>query len=162
MEPIVTTLPEDFDGNFYFTNWSEEDFTGKWGGKSYTYPASKTSKMIIVDATPLEIQSIRKKFAKEFAEREFFNSPEAKRMEAQEKNPDGTPRFNKFQQAAQYTMNDLKPYIQRCLEPLAIAPQVITTVEKENIEDKLSRDEDGELNTTVVRQRQPLKLKIKD
>ncbi len=161
MEPLVTTLPEDFDGNFYFTNWSEEDFTGKWGGKAYTYPANKTSKMIIVDATPLEIQSIRKKFAKEFAEREYFKSSEASVKTAQEKNTDGTPRFNSFKQAGIYTLTDLKPYIQRCLDPLPLAPQVITEVPKEVMEERLHRDDDGELRTTVVRQNQSLKLKHK-
>lgn len=159
MEPIVTTLPEDFDGNFYFTNWSDEEFTGMWDGKSYTYAPNKTSKMIIVDASPLEVQSIRKKFAKEFAEREYFRSPESAKKTAQEKNPDGTPRFNSFQQAGVYTLTDLGPFIQRCLEPLPLAAQIVSEVPKDDIEEKLSRDEDGELNTTVVRQKQALKLK---
>lgn len=161
MEPIVTTLPEDFDGTFKFTNWSEEDFVGKWGGKAYTYPAMKTTPMIIVDATPLEIQSIRKKFAKEFAEREYFKSDKAKKLEGNEV-VDGTPRFNSFKQAGQYTLTDLQDYIQKCLEPLEIGKQVISVVPKDNIEDKLSHDVDGELNTQVVRQRQSLKLKDKE
>ena len=162
MEPLVTTLPENFDGNFYFTNWSDEEFTGKWGGKAYTYPPNKTSKMIIMDATPLEIQSIRKKFAKEFAEREYFKSPDAKKKQTQEKNPDGTPRFNSFQQAGVYTLSDLTSYIQRCLDPLPLATQIVSEVTKEDIEDKLSRDEDGELNTVAVRPKQSLKLKNKN
>ena len=162
MEPIVTTLPENFDGNFYFTNWSDEEFTGKWGGKAYTYPPNKTSKMIIVDATPLEIQSIRKKFAKEFAEREYFKSPQAKKLESGEKTKEGDARFNSFKQAGVYTLTDLAGFIQRCLDPLPLAPQIISEVPKENMEEKLSRDSEGELNTTVVRQRQSLKLKEKN
>jgi len=162
MEPIVTTLPEDFDGTFRFTNPSDEDFIGKWGGKAYTYPAMRTTPMIIVDATPLEIQSIRKKFAKELAEREFFKSDKATRLTAQEKNIDGTPRFNSFQQAGTYVLDDLKDYIQKCLEPLPLAKQTVVDSPKKNIEDDLTRDEDGELNTEVVRPRQALKLKNKE
>jgi hypothetical protein len=162
MEPLITTLPENFDGNFYFTNWSDEEFTGMWGGKAYTYEPNKTSKMVIIDATPLEVQSIRKKFAKEFAEREYFKSPQAKKLEAGEKTKEGDARFNSFKQAGIYTLSDLGSYIQRCLDPLPMANQIISDVAKENIEDKLSRDEDGELHTIAVRPKQSLKLKDKN
>ena len=159
MEKFSQVLPEDFDGVFKFTNWTDEEFTGRWGNKAYSYPAQKTTPMVIVDATPLEIQSIRKKFAKELAEREYFKSDKAKKLVASERNPDGSARFNSFQQAGQYSETDLKEYIQRCLEPLALAKQTISEVPTVNIEDKLSRDEDGQLNTEVVRPRQALKLK---
>jgi len=54
-----TSLPEDFTGVFYFTNWSNEDFVGKWGGKQYTFAAETTSPMVIPEHSPLEIQHIR-------------------------------------------------------------------------------------------------------
>lgn len=161
METFVNVLPEDFDGTFRFTNPSGEDFTGKWGGKAYTYPAMKTTSMVIVDATPLEVQSIRKKFAKELAEREYFKSDKAQKAQASERNPDGSARFNSFQQGGQYGMDDLKDYIQKCLEPLPLAKQIITEVPRIDMEQKLSRDEEGELNTQVVKPRQELKLKNK-
>lgn len=159
MEQFKNVLPEDFTGVFYFTNYSDEDFAGKWGGKAYNYPAMKTTPMVIYDATPLEIQNIRKKFAKEFAEREFFKSAQGIRLESAEKNPDGSARFNSFQQASQYSDSDLKVFIQKCLEPLPLAEQSVTPLPKEDIESVLSRDEDGELRTQVVKQRAGLKLK---
>lgn len=161
MEPLVTTLPENFSGVFYFTNPSSEDFIGKWGGKAYTYSAMKTSPMVIIDATPLEIQSIRKKFAKELAEREYFKSDKGVKAAATERNPDGSARYNSFQQAGQYTDTDLKEYIQKCLDPLPLSKQIISEVPKERMEDKMSRDEEGQPNTQVVTTKQSLKLKEK-
>jgi len=62
-----TTLPEDFDGVFRFNNWSNADFVGGWGGKKYIFAAETTSPMVIPEHSPLEIQYIRKKFAKDLA-----------------------------------------------------------------------------------------------
>ena len=70
-EPV---LPEDFDGTFRFTNPSEEDFIGEWGSKEYHFPAGKTVPMVMPEYSPIEIQHIRKKFAKNLAEREFYKS----------------------------------------------------------------------------------------
>jgi len=159
-------LPEDFSGTFYFTNPSDEDITCFWGKKGYTYPAMKTVPMVIVDATPLEIQSIRKKFAKELAEREFFKSEkyEALRSSEGDKDKNGVihPLMGSFNQARQYSESDLTSYIQKCLDPLPLAKQVITQVVTEPIEEKLSRDEDGELNTQVAVKGKPLTLKNKE
>lgn len=145
-----TVLPVDFDGVFRFTNWTDEDFTGKWGGKEYTYSAHHTSPMIIPDHSPLEIQSIRKKFAKDLAEREYGKSAAYAKMIGQERNPDGTPRLNGIHSAGTYTISDLSGYIQRCLEPLPITNAVVTVTNKPQLEDTLSRNDDGELNTEAI------------
>lgn len=166
MEPFNNVLPENFTGMFYFTNPSSEDFVGKWGNKAYTYPAMKTTPMVIVDATPLEVQNIRKKFAKELAEREFFKSDKYEQMRSTEgvRMPNGmiNPTMNSMKQANLYSEGDLKGYIQKCLDPLPIAQQSVRDLPKDNIMEKLSRDPEGELNTTVVQQKGSLKLKDKN
>ena len=161
MEPVTNILPADFDGTFRFTNASEEDFTASWGGRNYTFPAMKTTPMIIMDASPVEIQNIRKKFARKWAEREFFKSEKYKRAISQERGQDGSARFNSFQQAGQYSDTDLEPYIQQCLTPLPTGALNITEAPIEDIESKLSRDPEGELNTTIASPGKPLKLKHK-
>jgi len=154
-----TVLPQDFDGVFRFTNWTTEEFVGIWGGKEYHFPAESTSPMVIPDHSPLEIQHIRKKFAKDLAEREYFKSGGFSNLMKQERNPDGTPRLNGIHQAGTYTINELTPYIQRCLEPLKITNANVTFTDKEPIEDKLTRNDAGELNTTAIDQKTSLKAK---
>lgn len=154
-----SVLPDNFDGTFKFTNWTTEDFVGIWGGKKYIYPAETTSPMIIPEHSPLEIQHIRKKFAKDLAEREFFKSSSYANYQKQERNPDGSPRLNSIHQSATYNMNDLVPFIQKCLTPLSASKALVQEVEKEKLEDKLTRDEDGQLNTSVVSQKTSLKEK---
>lgn len=117
MNNNISVLPADFDGLFRFTNFTNEEFTAKWGGIEYSFPALKTSPMIIRNATPEEIQNIRKKFAKELAEREFYKSKRAKTLESM--NPQG--QVNSFRTAVTYSQDELNPFIQRCLEPLPIA-----------------------------------------
>lgn len=152
-------LPENFDGTFPFTNWTEEDFVGKWGGKEYRFPAKTTSPIFISDQTPLEIQQIRKKFAKDLAEREFFKSQNYRALQAQEKNSDGSPKVNSIHMAGTYSIETLTPFIQQCLQPLQIAKAIVTEVEKVPLEDKLSRDEAGTLNTQVVDKKTSLRKK---
>lgn len=146
-EPV---LPEDFDGFFYFTNDSDEDFTTKWDGNEYTYPAHTTSRMVIPNRTALEIQQIRKKFAKEWADREYQKSEPFQRLMKQEKNPDGTPRLNSFHQAGSYGLDQLTPYIQQCLKPLPEGKAKVATVVKPKLEESLHRDEEGDLVTQAV------------
>jgi len=152
-------LPEDFNGVFNFTNWSDEDFAGKWGNKEYLYLANSTSPMVIPEHSPLEIQQIRKKFAKDLAEREFFKSAEYKRLQGQERNNDNSPRLNSIHQAGTYNMNDLTPFIQRCLEPLPITQAKVTVVDNEKLEDKLSRNDEGELNSEAIDKKASLRDK---
>ncbi len=133
-------LPADFDGVFRFTNFTNEDFTAKWSNIEYTFPALKTSPMLIGNATPLEVQHIRKKFARELAIREFYKTPKFVGLNAH--TPGGTP--------ALYTDSDLAPFIQRCLEPLPIAQAKAKVMPKNFDEDSLRKDEEGEPVTQVI------------
>lgn len=155
-EPV---LPTEFDGTFRFTNWTDEDFVGTWGSKEYHFPAGTTSPIIMPTQTPLEIQQIRKKFAKDLAEREFYKSQEYGNLMKQERNNDGSPRLNSINQAGTYSMEVLAPFIRRCLEPLAIASAKVTESPKAPLEDKLSRNEEGELNSQPVDKKTSLRKK---
>ena len=117
-QKFSTVLPKDFDGVFRFTNPSDEDFVFKWNKKVYLFPANKTTPMRILDATAIEIQEIRKRAAKQLAEREFYKSDRYKNLTVVERNSDGTPRLNSFQQGNVYSNDELKDYIQQCLTPL--------------------------------------------
>lgn len=152
-------LPEDFDGVFRFTNWTKDDFVGKWGGREYRFPAQSTSPMVIPEHSPIEIQHIRKKFAKDLAEREFFNSKNYDTLKGQERNPDGSVRLNSIHQAGTYNIDMLTAYIQKCLEPLPISKAIVVEAPKERLEDKLSRNEDGEFNTEAIDRKASLKEK---
>ncbi len=132
-------LPADFDGIFRFTNFTKEDFKAKWGGVEYTFPALKTTPMIIPGATPEEVQHIRKKFARELATLEFYKTSKFGALNAH--TPGGTP--------ALYTDSDLTPLVQRCLEPLPIASAKMTMA-KPNEEANLRKDEDGKNISQVI------------
>ena len=155
------TLPEDFDGTFRFTNDSDEDFTGKWGGKEYNFPAHATSPMVIFEATPIEIQSIRKKFARDWADREYQKSPAFLALMKQERNADGTPRLNSIHAAGTYGLDQLTPYIQRCLKPLPVSKATVKVTAKARLEDSLHQDEEGDLVTQAVEKNISLKDKFK-
>ncbi len=141
-------LPEDFNGTFEFTNWSDEDFDGVWGGVAYTFPANATSPMIM-PFSPLEIQHIRKKLAKDLAEREYFNSKEYKVLQKQEGTP-GNRNFNSFQSAGQYSETDLVDYIRRALDVLPQSRASSKTLPKVKVEDTLSRDPAGKPMTAAM------------
>jgi len=144
------TLPENFNGVFYFTNWSDEEFIGMWDKEEYHFAPNSTSPMVMHKFSPLEIQHIRKKFAKDLAEREFCKSKTYGTFKAQETTPDGAPRLNSMHQAGTYAINELAPFIQRCLEPLAISQAVVTKALVDNVEDKLTLSNKGKLNTKAV------------
>lgn len=154
-----TMLPADFDGVFRFTNsWENDEFVGTWGKKNYHFAPNSTSPMIMPEHSPLEIQHIRKKFAKDWAEQDFFkNSPKYKAYFAQERNTDGTARLNSIHQSVAYTLDDLKEGIQKCLRPLEIKRAFVDSSKEVPLETVLSRNEDGELNTMAVNQRTSLK-----
>lgn len=158
---VEKTLPADFDGVFRFTNWTDEDFVGVWGKKGYLFPARKTSPMVIPDHSPIEIQHIRKKFAKDLGELAYYNDKKGgyKNMMKQERNTDGSPKLNSIHQAGSYTIDDLAPYIQRCLEPLPISKAIVSDVESADIQDILTHDDEGNLNTVPVDKKTSLKEK---
>ncbi len=152
-EKFATVLPDNWDGTFPFTNESDEDFSFKWAKRLYTFPAQRTVDMMRMNfnATPLEIQQIRKFAAKQLAEREFGKSTKYAEMTKREWNADGTPRLQNFQQALAYSEEELKEYIQRCLTPLPVATATVAPAPDSKIEDKLHRDDDsGELVSQVV------------
>jgi hypothetical protein len=153
-----SVLPPDFDGTFKFTNPSDEDFIGVWGSKEYLFPSETTSPMIMTEYSPLEIQHIRKKFAKDLAEREFYKSKSYKMMSGQEGKP-GNRTMNSIHQAATYTLTDLEPYIKACLKPLKGGVVTVKAVEGFKIEDKLSRNEEGELNSEAISAKSSLRKK---
>lgn len=157
---VETVLPADFDGTFKFTNWSDEEFVGVWGKKQYHFPAVSTSPMIMADYSPMEVQNIRKKFAKDLAEREFFKSQVYKdKFLSQERTIDGAPRLNSIHQAGTYSLDTLTPFIQRCLEPLPVSKADVTVAVTNKMEDKLSRNEEGDLNTEAIDRKTSLKKK---
>lgn len=144
-----TTLPRDFDGVFRFTNWSDTEFVGVWNKKEYHYPPQATSPMIIPDHSPIEIQHIRKKFAKDLAEREFFKGVKYQKIRAAEGDL-GNRTMSGIHQAGAYTLDDLKEGIQACLMPLEVKAAVVVEQATSPMETKLSRNDDGELNTVAV------------
>lgn len=142
MENDTNVLSAEFDGIFRFTNWTDKDFTSKWDSVEYTFPALKTVPLIIPNATPQEVQSIRKKFALDLATYVFHNSDKFKSMDLtiEESQAGKVP--------ALYTDKDIAPYVQRCLEPLpaAVAKTVIAPAK----EIKLSTDQKGKKVSKVL------------
>jgi hypothetical protein len=145
MNQEKSVLPADFDGVFRFTNFTNTDFSARWAGIEYTFPALKTTPMIIPGSTPEEVQNIRKKFAKELAEREFYKSEKLRALEAQ--TPVGSA--GSFRMAAIYTESDLKPFIQKCLEPLPMAQAAMKVMPKAD-ESAFRKDGEGNLVTQVL------------
>lgn len=145
-----SVLPTNFTGTFNFSNPSDEDFIGVWNSKEYLFKAGSMTPMIMPDHSPLEIQYIRKKFAKDLGEREFYKSKEYKKFKGQETNQDGTPRLNSIHQAGTYSDGELVTYIQRCLDPLPTAELMSKPVTKEKLEDKIHRDDSGNLTTEAI------------
>lgn len=151
-------LPSNFNGIFQFTNPSKEDFIGKWNSREYLFPAQSTTPMIITDESPLQIQHIRKKFAKDLAEREFYKSKSYKVMSDQEGKP-GNRVFNSIHQAATYTLKDLEPYIQECLVPMKPAEILSKESPRVDVEANLSRNDEGQLNSEAIDSKTSLKQK---
>jgi hypothetical protein len=164
MDEIKTVLPKGADMRFPFTNRAEEVFIGRWGKREYHFQPMTTTPMLgmIDNASPLDLQSIRKKFAHDWAEWQFFQSPRAKSLQSQEKNPDGTPRFNSIHMSSAYNEKDLQPYIQMCLEPLPIGEAIVTEVVTTPLEEILHRDDDGSLVTEAISKSTSLRKKAKE
>lgn len=153
-----SVLPENFDGVFRFSNWSDEDFKGIWNKKEYLFPANSTVPLIISEHSPIEIQHIRKKFAKDLAEREFYRSKSYKTLSDQE-GKSGDRRFNSIHQAAQYNMSDLEVFIKKGLEPLKEAKLSSKPAESVNVEDKIHRNDDGSFSTEAIDKNTSLRAK---
>lgn len=146
MENTENLLPIDFDGVFRFTNYTDSEFKASWNKKEYTFPPMSTVPMIILDATPQEIQYIRKKFAKELAEKVFYEGESIKKLDAM--NTNGTQ--NSFRTAVTYTPRDLEPLIQRCLESLPIAKATVVEIPPVNEDTMLRKDNKGKRVSKVL------------
>ncbi len=83
------------------------------------------SPMIISNATPEEVQHIRKKFAREYAVREFSLSGKFREMDAAAAPGSGVV-------PAIYTDSDLAPYVQQCLEALPAGRATAKAMPKED------------------------------
>lgn len=158
-----SVLPSDFDGVFRFSNPSDEDFIGIWGSKQYLFPAGTTTPLVIAEHSPLEVQHIRKKFAKDLAEREFYKSKGYKhqldREGSRTKNGMWQPTGYGMSHAGTYTIKDLEPYIQECLKPLPASKLLTKPVEREPLENIIHRKDDGSLNTEAIDQKTSLRKK---
>lgn len=132
-------LPADFDGVFRFTNYTDHEFRARWNSVEYVFPSLSTVPMIIPGATPEDVQHIRKKFAKELAVAQFYESDKFKRLNAHV--PGGIP--------ALYTDSDIAPFVQRCLEPLPLAQAKITILPKDS-EENYRKDRKGRNVTRVL------------
>lgn len=142
-------LPPDFDGIFRFTNPSKEDFVGVWAGREYLFPSESTVPIMMPEHSPIEIQHIRKKFAKDLAEREFFKSKgyahQMQREGHRTKNGMWQPSGYGMSHAGAYTGKDLEPFIEQCLKPLP-ASKLVTrkaTDERTKVEERLHTDNEG-------------------
>jgi hypothetical protein len=132
-------LPEDFDGIFRFTNWTDAEFTAKWNSVEYKFPPLSTIPLIIADATPIEIQNIRKKFAKELAIEVFYQTDKFKHLDD----------VKQGYRPPLYNDKDLAPYIQKCLEPLPLAKAKTKVLPRDN-EDNYKKDPKGRNISRVI------------
>ena len=157
-ERFAQVLPSNWNGTFPFTNDSDEDFDFVWAKKAYRFPARHTVDMMKMNfnATPLEVQQIRKFAAKRWAEREFFKSEKYNAMRQMEGPKDTygivTPRLQSFQSAGSYTESDLKDSIQRCLTPLPEGTPLVAAVETRDIEKEIHTREDGQPTTAPIKE----------
>lgn len=106
--PQIIVDPTNYqDGVFYFSNTADEDFTVLWNNIEYTFKAHTCSPILIPDATPVQVQEIRKRFAYKWAEQQWFAGKEYKRLVKIGKDKPAT-RDDKV----------LEPLIELCLTPL--------------------------------------------
>jgi len=123
----INGLDTDFDGVFRLSNPFDEDITLLWNSKEYTFKAHTRSPLVIMGATPEEVQEIRKKFAYRMAERMWFKSEEYKRLNALEGFRGGRDD------------SSLQPMIDACLSPLPEARATVKDVPVKEIKTKATK-----------------------
>lgn len=96
-----------FDGRFFFTNATNDDFVHMWNSEEYTFPKQTMCPMIFAKETLEGIQEIRKRFAYDLAVREYYKSKEYLKNS---KMGNGMPPL--------YDEKVLQPWIDQCLSPL--------------------------------------------
>lgn len=103
------------DGVFYFTNPGKEDWTARWNNKDYLFKAGTTVPLIIANEPPENIQEIRKRFAKRYAQHVLHQQKDFKKKENAQYIP------------ATYDEDTvLAPMIQACLTPLPKSSAVVS------------------------------------
>lgn len=120
---VMEIIPQEFSGQFFFTNPDTEDFTAFWNGTAYTFEAMKTSPFYVLDATMIETQEIRKRFALKLAQRMFGKTKEYRELE---KKSEGKPTPMHYDPA-----KVLQPFVDQCLKPLPTAQPKIGRRQKE-------------------------------
>lgn len=147
----VKMLPENFDGIVRFTNWTDEDFVGKWNSKEYLFKANTTSPLFIAEHSALELLNIVKKFVYDLAVREWGKSQWMKDALKRERNVDGSPRGQGMSGAATYSIDQLAPMIQKGLYIYPASKVRIQETFRPKLEDKLHKDDDGNTVTKAVK-----------
>jgi hypothetical protein len=152
----VKMLPENFDGLVRFTNWSDEDFTAKYNSKEYLIPANSTVVLspLMPDRSPIELLNICKKLALDLATREWGKTQWYKDQLKRERNVDGSPRGYGMSGASTYSIEDPKfaALIEKGLYVYPTAKAKISDMPRPKLEERLSRDPEGRLNTKAVKQ----------
>jgi len=147
----IKMLPENFDGIVRFTNWSDEDFTGRWNSKDYEFKANTTSPLFIAEHSPLELLNIVKKFALDLAVREWGKSEWTKDALKRERNSDGSPRGYGMSGASTYSIDQLAPLIQKGLYIYSESKAKVSEALRPDVEAKLHTDDEGKIVTKAVR-----------
>ena len=162
----VKMLPENFDGLVRFTNWSDEDFTAKYNSKEYLIPANSTVVIspLMPEFSPLILLNICKKFALDLATREFGKSQWYKDQLKRERNVDGSPRGYGMSGASTYSIDDPKfaELIEKGLYIYKTAKATISESQRPKLEERLSKDNKGRLNSKAVEQGAGLQDTIDD
>lgn len=146
-------LPENFDGLVRFTNWSDEEFVARYNSKEYALPANSTVVLspLMPDRSPVDLLNICKKFALDLAIREWGKSQWYKDNLKRERNQDGSPRGYGMSGAATYSIEQLAPLIEKGLYVYPVGKAKISESLRPKLEDKLSRDTEGRLNSKAVK-----------
>jgi len=112
------------DGVFYFTNpgLDNEPFTALWNNKEYTFQPKTTVPLIIPNEVPENIQEIRKRFAKAYAQKIFHKSKKYKEL----------VKKGGYIPATYDETAEFKDMIQACLTPLPKSQAIIKYLPRDN------------------------------
>lgn len=119
----------EFEGVFYFTNPTTEEYVHLWNNREYRFPPESTVPLIIM-GEPLEnIQEIRKLFAKDLAYKRFYGG---KRYKELSKMGNGLPPT--FTEGV-----ELDAMVDECLKPLPKAKLVVKEGKKDSTKFKATK-----------------------
>lgn len=143
-DPVTVQFSQEFDGRFFFTNWSDEDFSVRWNKVEYVFPANKTSPILIPSESLEGIQNIRKAWAEQLAEREYLKSSKiswkAGGMEAKPGEGESMhaalayiPLVKNRQTGEWDERSPLAPLAMKCLEPLPMTSAKVNKIEQKEV-----------------------------